>query len=416
MKSSFLRHIVKEDDAQFLYDAFTALNQTYHLPIEKYLANCNQVLLDQVDTSLSKGMVTCIPLRVMESYLQVGHVPDLTQEQEVQRKNELLKQFKPKVRFNEDSNSLDRSLSIFFKPKLSKPPTNFPGWEQPSTKPRSSNREIWLSNFELKDLMIRYIPLKPGAYYAGVIYLSCFEKISSKSGLREAFAASAIKRILKEYVGKYKYVYAHIVLFSHWSAIVLDVTNNNVLYFCSCGHNIDFFPKSDLLFYNASSGIMKQEKQSTYQDHMSTIKYEFLHMVQSILNERTSIYLNITQNQLYNGECGLFSSIFLILHIMNDIVMKTDIMKLYQSQVFMGDKTMSFYREILFWNNHQSKMQQTTQIVPATILKECRDRLMKNSKALDHLNDTMLNRVKSIHKVLNVLSQGCDQHIGSQHQ
>ena len=81
-------------------------------------------------------------------------------------------------------------------------------------------------------------------------------------------------------------------------------------------------------------------------------------MIEKFLSmfDKYTIFLNREQAQFLDGECGTFSSLFLILYLLNDVRTKSDIRSLYNFFRFFGDKKVSMLRSLLFVNKRSNEI------------------------------------------------------------
>jgi hypothetical protein len=342
-----------------IYYGFVNDKKSLHIDLNKMFTNCNELYIDKVDKTETKLKVTCVPIFELEKINKVQSKPDKYNDEEYKRKL---------FNMNRDV-ILHQDLWIYFKPFSPTKPTTSIDWKDLSVgedvlsiKPRhqmeyKSNRENWLSNYDLRELLKRYTILKDNVKYLGVFYLQAFDNLKHKDAIHDAIERSRVWKITKDYMNNnnFNILMGHIVRKSHWSALIINKKHKVVFYFCSIGNDPKLFPHNwkNVYFYSNTRGFLRSANKSQPNNLKVVMMHKFLSMFTDM---KYTVYLNVDQCQNLDGECGTFSSMFLILYLLHDIRTSENISQLYNFFRFFGDKKMSMLRSLLFVNKQSDNI------------------------------------------------------------
>lgn len=354
-------HIPETGLNMLLYAANSVSNRAIKLDIEKLLTNCNMYLLDQVDSSNTRGMVTCVPIEILRAY-----VPDVKRQDfqsELQYKQHLFDY----IRTNVD---LVSKFNVFFKPIFTKDAVTKKGWEtnhelnnivevvNAENSDTNLNKDLWLSNMNIAALMKSYTLLSPSTTFLGVLYLSCFDNFSEVD-MNRIYSNTALYREMNKIIHaeEKKRHLGLIVSRSHWSSIIIDTQKRECYHFCSGGNRPMDYKKSEknLYIYSASRSFTCPEGNAT-----KLSKAPKMAIFKQLMNAGYKVYMNEEACQILSGECGMFASMFLIFYCIGRISDIKDIKALYNSFSFLGDKSMGMYKDLLFWRDNTLNPDVTT--------------------------------------------------------
>lgn len=338
--------------SHLIYYGFVNDNKVFHVNINKMFTNCNEFYLDKVDKTETKMKITCIPIFELEKLTSTSSSPEKYNDAEY--KSDLFNKAK--------SINLFDKFWMYFKPYSSTKPTKSIDWcnlsvgedtlnnKQPHRLESASNRNNWLSNFDLRVLLKRYVIMRDKAKYLGVFYLQAFDGLKRREAIDEAIECSSVWMKTKEYMSNndWHILLGHIVRKSHWSALIINKKHKAVFYFCSVGNDPKQYPKKwkNVYFYSNTQGFVKSSLNEPYPKRLkSMMMYKFLSMFTDL---NYNVFMNVEQCQNLDGECGTFSSMFLLLYLLYDIRTHEQISMLYNFFRFFGDKKMSMLRSLLF--------------------------------------------------------------------
>jgi hypothetical protein len=340
--------------AHLLYYGYVGEKRCLGLDLSKLFTNCNEFYLDQVDKTKTKMKITCLPVYELEQLTQSK--PSVERYDDLEYKKELFDKISQK--------RLPSFAQIYFKPFTETKPIDAVDWELLSVgkdaltkkakhkSETTSNQKSWLSNFDLRELMKRYTILREKVKYLGVFYLQAFDGLKSVESINEAIEMSKVWKITQAHLNDKStdIIMGHIVMRSHWSALIINKKHKTVFYFCSGGNEPSCFSNSQYMyFYSSQSGFMRSSGKTT------SLRYAMIEKFLSMFDKYT-IFLNREQAQFLDGECGTFSSLFLILYLLNDVRTKSDIRSLYNFFRFFGDKKVSMLRSLLFVNKRSNEI------------------------------------------------------------
>lgn len=344
--------------AHLMYYGFVNDKKCLHIDLNKMFTNCNEVYLDKIDKTKTKLKITCVPVFELEKINRVEPKPHRYNDEVYKRELFDLNRDIP----------LYRNLWMYFKPYTPTKPTLAVDWKELAigedildTKPKhqiefKSNRENWLSNFDLRELLGRYTLMKDKAKYLGVFYLQAFDNLKHRDAIHDAIERSRVWNVTKDYMNRAEHniIMGHIVRKSHWSALIINKKHKAVFYFCSIGNDPKLYPHdwNNAYFYSNTKGFTKPSNKTQPNNHKVIMMHKFLSMFTSM---KYTVHLNVDQCQNLDGECGTFSSMFLILYLLHDIRTSENIRQLYNFFRFFGDKKMSMLRSLLFINNQSEK-------------------------------------------------------------
>jgi hypothetical protein len=392
-----------------LYTLYSADNRSFKLDHSKMLTNCNLILLDKIDRTGTSDKVCCIPIGTLESILSIKTrevYADISSM--IDYKKDLLE----KVREVYTDEELFMKCHIFYKPIFTKDSVTKDGWElHPITDNiiennsksvrESSNKELWLSNFNLASLMKSYVLMKPKTLYVGVMFLSCFDNLSN-GDMNEIYRRSALNTQIKLLLTSpenrdYNYIIGFIVSYSHWSSIIIDKLTMRVYHYCSGGNNPkDYISDNKIIFYSTTRSFVKTSSNIKSNHRKVVSKY---HIFKQLIQAGYTVYMNVESSQMVSGECGIFAAMFLILFCTNEVNNHLHLKALYNSFSFLGDKSMGMYKDLLFWRRGSQHIE--TVSISQNILREWSEVLECQSLLLEKAQDKMVNELMSMKKVTN---------------
>lgn len=383
----------------FLYNAYSTDKMAYKLDIEKLSNNCSMYLLDKVDNTPTKAIYSCIPfdkLSVLAKESLIKHSLANTAENKKYLLDKLTKIFTEEELYNK--------FYIYFKSNLLTKKVTSQSWEllaetdnvleKSNANPDNNKyRSTWLTNHNLSDIMKRYTMLKDRTVYIGVIYLKCFDRIPYKDMIN-IFESSSLKKVYTDNINdtKYDYIIGHIVSYDHWSALIIDKKYKRVFHFCSGGNNpSEFQYNTNYYFYSTARGFRQNKP-----DSVSTTRTASKDVLLNYLATKFgfSIFLNVERSQLISGECGIYSTIFMLLFILNDIDTVQNIKALYNSFAFIGDKIAGLYRELLFWREKEITIY--TKMISYSRVKDWKLMMKNIADILNKLESKLIREMESL--------------------
>ena len=369
-----------------MYGLYATTNYAYKPNISHLATNCNMYLIKAIDSTDTSGKVCCIPIKQLETFVNVNPRPD--------NYNNL--NYKKSLFLMADKESLLKKYRLFYKPIFTKPAVTNKGWEVTiDDKEYKDNKDIWLSNHDLNRLIKSYIVLLEDSHYMGVVFLSCFDK-KSKSLMENIYRHTALKKQMKEEMDKYSYLTGCIVSYSHWSSIVIDTKTKTVLHYCSGGNDPQKYePNNNIMFYSTSKGFQKTSPEGKLCDRYISKYYLF----KDLISQGYKILMNVESSQILSGECGIYASLFIILYILFKPSCSADYCKIYNSFGFLGDKMMGLYKDLLFWR--EDKMCAETKSVKAEILNKWSLILSEQSNILATMTNTTLEELSGLTIITN---------------
>lgn len=376
-----------EFTSQFLYHTYCTQRKALRLDINLLTTNCNGYVLNKFDKSETSGKVSCIPYNVLKDLLKEKGIDAVLDN--VEGKKSALKKVKE---FYTEKYLLDK-FHIFYKPCIDKKPIEAVPWEFLSHRGNAlepvaehnleqlNNESSWLSNIELLNLMKRFTIIKQGCIYIGTFLVNKFDPLTNSIYLKDALKESGILIKFKEYMeSDNQYIMGHVICKAHWSSIIVDKCNKRILYYCSGGNPPDSFPACKFNFYSTKTSFIKSSSSRTTCKYGVVIQYNLLKLLSDEFN--LDVYVNVEASQKLNGECGMFSAMFLLLYCTDTIESNPEIESLYNSYRFMGDKIMTMYRNLLFWTG---PMKLESQKIPSEHITDWKSVLAKISSIADRV-------------------------------
>lgn len=361
-----------------LYTLYSINNKAIKMDISSMFNNCNMTLINKYDKSSTAGKVSCIPISILESLCNSKINRDSLSDE--QYKEKLLSHVLSKTDY--DDKELLNKYKIYYKPIFTKPIVTSSGWEtNPATNDElefvkdeekdNSNRHLWMSNFNLRDLMVSYILLKPSSLFLGVLFLTCFDKFDDYD-MKNVYNRTALRKELQMIINKdsaksynnYRFYLSYIVSHSHWSSFIIDTKLKRCYHFCSGGNRpSDYKKNKQMIFFSSSRSFIRGGGDKVRKIHAPKNA-----IFEQFIEAGYTIFLNVEACQMLSGECGMFASMFLIFYSLQDIETFSQIKALYNSFSFLGDKSMGLYKELLFWRESKQCIR-TTKVSDSIILK-----------------------------------------------
>ena len=181
----------------------------------------------------------------------------------------------------------------------------------------------WLSNFDIKDVMKQYEKKYPNFLFIGPVPSDCPSKITcALSGLSVEIL---INKLGKTKLGIIFNLDTHNKPGSHWVATYFDFKKGNIIYFDSVG-----IPPPTMIKH-----FLLKMKKSCEDYYLNNFDYQ----------KNVNIYVNRTQFQFGNTECGVFSMNFIISNLSGKTIEK-------MNNEEINDKTMNELRKIYFRPNN----------------------------------------------------------------
>lgn len=181
----------------------------------------------------------------------------------------------------------------------------------------------WLSNFDIKDVMKQYEKKYPNFLFIGPVPSDCPSKITcALSGLSVDIL---INRLGKTKLGIIFNLDTHNKPGSHWIATFFDFKKGEIIYFDSVG-----LPPPKMI-----KNFLEKMKKSCEDYYLHNFDYQ----------KKVNIYVNKTQFQFGNTECGVFSMYFIISNLSGKNIKKLDPKK-------VNDKLMNELRKEYFRPNN----------------------------------------------------------------
>lgn len=360
---------------------------------------CNNILLDIIDTSNTKGKVTYIPIAfLLDFYTKTTKLEYNLSKDEVEDKKKLLNFFKDNNGYKNIKESLEQykfrniSLEYFKKPTLSCLLSKTSDYSRNlkildefskkygiigfNTKNLISTSDLneetvleWMNNNEIYNLLypitllfedIFIIPLTnipvvsyneqltySGFYQSQIKYFwdTCLDVVKNKKNIR--------------------FIISPIIYNSHFTALIIDLNSpipkdknkkdkTKIAYFFNSGGYDPFSieKNENYWFLNSSMEIYNHTKRHgkiTMENCMPiTILTSYLLKKFNI----TNFIFNDFELQHGNSECGIFCTFFLLCFLLlrnkNNYIEIIDFKQIYFSFLAMGDLIMSYYRGLLY--------------------------------------------------------------------
>lgn len=340
------------------------------IDVSQFTTNCNGYVVSRLDPSPSAGKVSCVPIAQLLELVRSKHLPSPDSgADELATKEFLVDALKKKYPRFEDVCELPTSvpLAYFFKPRLRERVSRAVDFSQMDLRaddlsrrgvatgvnekvvkvPVRPEREAWMSNRSIHHL------LEPMAHGTDVAYLGQLNlNFLGAVPVHEkmlAFSESVIAYVLKDRVGaaKTRYVMFGFCYRSHWKSVIFDRKGKLVAFYDSGGSNpAEFYHYPNFFFYSFSDGFNTNRRDATLADENADIDVIFRFFVDTFGAKQGC--LNVETNQLLASECGMFTSLFMIVCTLNPPDGFKALRRVYMFFRFMADKKMTLFKGILF--------------------------------------------------------------------
>lgn len=340
------------------------------LDVSRFTTNCNGYVVARLDPSPSAGKVSCVPIAQLMELVRSKHLPAPDPNAaELDAKQFLVAALKKKYPRFEDVCALPTSvpLTYFFKPKLRERVSRAVDFSQMDLRADDLSRrgvatgvnekvvklavrperEAWMSNRSIHHL------LEPMAHgtdvtYMGQLNLNFLGSVPIHEKMH-AFSESVISYVLKDRIGSAttRYVMFGFCYRSHWKSAVFDRKGKLLAFYDSGGSNpAEFYHYPNFFFYSFSDGFNANKSSARLSDENADIDALFRFFVDFFGAKQGCI--NVETNQLLASECGMFTSLFMIVCVLHPPADFKALRRLYMFFRFMADKKMTLFKSILF--------------------------------------------------------------------
>ncbi|ANS71137.1 virion core cysteine protease [Pteropox virus] len=408
-----------------LYNIYSVVGLCTPLDVSKFATNCNGYVVERFDKSKSAGLVSCIPIGELlalakNNLLKV--IPEVqkpitestTLDEELEKKKELVLALKRQYPNFKDVINLPSKipLSFYFKPQLREKVSHAIDFSQmnlnvddlakigihtginPKVVKLQIRPEIdaWMTNRSIASLVA------PFAYKSEVTYLGQFNfNFMNKVPVyekTEKFRRDLMYYTIKDAVSTAttRYVMFGFCYFSHWKCAIYDKENKLIAFYDSAGNNPQqFYHYENFYFYSFSDGFNLNKKHSVLEQINCDVDVMMRFFVDCFGAKKGCI--NYEVNQLLESECGMFSSLFMILCAINPPDSFRSLRQTYTFFRFLADKKMTMLKSILF--NVQEQTIETTKTKSEGIKEYVRmERWTK--KSIKVLEEKITSRINSL--------------------
>ncbi|CCD83225.1 processing peptidase-cysteine peptidase MEROPS peptidase family C57 (clan CE) [Squirrelpox virus] len=351
------------------------------IDVSRFVTNCNGYVIERLDKSPTAGRVSCVPIGELLALVRAGHLPpprtlpapsdadpEAALAAELARKRELVNALR--ARFSpEDAMRLTGTvpLAYFFKPRLREKVSRAIDFSQMDLKvddlaragvrtginekivriPIQPERGAWMSNRSIQQLVT------PFAHGSEVDYLGQFNlNFLNSAAVHEKasrFSSNMLYLILKEKVAgaKARFVMLGFCYLSHWKCAIFDKKNKLLAFYDSGGNSPhEFFHYPNFYFYSFYDGFNTNSRSASLDTANADIDVLFRFFVDEF--GAKSGCINREVNQLLESECGMFTSLFMVLCTLTPPDDFKSLRRVYTFFRFLADKKMTLFKSILF--------------------------------------------------------------------
>lgn len=320
-------------------------------PPELALTNCSVPIINKYDSSESKFKYSCLPEHfIINKLLTPEHKEAVYDKKSAVEalfkmiKSDNLNDLLFWMRENKKKSSNIAFAEACFKPFNSKKLAPLPDFGNltPADQ-KKSHKDAWLSNIIIKKIITPYCKVF-GTVYLGTIYLNFMNSLPEQKR-HLAFQNSVINELFPKRIKEsgHKQFAAVISMYDHWSALFIDLENKIGYHYNSQGYipTTQFSNKFKIYSYEKKVVPVVGRTREAPESQVAMVEY-LTHVIEALnLNK---MYINHEQSQLQDGECGMFSLVFLILLLFN----KDSPELVYNTSKFWGDLRHREFRDIFF--------------------------------------------------------------------